>query len=941
VRRATTHESDHRAEARVSDLLRWVWPYSAGRRGSLLVVTLLSLVLFIATALLPLQTGRLLDTAVSGAEANEVADTFIDEWLTLQSTTRLVASSTGADDLDAGDVAEGVRATTDAAVAGRAVIYLDALFPGDLAYDVSGDLGRTLRSAAEDSDAGWARIIEVLDSDGRLGRSEVEALASDGSMSVLDRNRAVSTVIAAVASDASALEQRDQWRRRHFISSLFVLGLLIALVAVLRIITLRMTLGITSAAALRMQQESYRRVHDTVVVEAGVLGRPSMVSRCTSYVDKVRSAINNFMGTGVPAIASLLSSFVLLVWIDPSLAVVALTVLVLFEFGRRTVTTHWSREIRTRLDDGTRLSELADDAISTIPPARAAGTETIQRRAFSRRATSTIGRDTRISLFGEGMRVGTFTLGQLGVLAAIALIGFVRSDTSVGSATAAVLYVVALSDALGAVPSVVISLQEAAPYMERLRLVFGHPLRREVEGEVHTEPDPSQPSLRIERGDHRPPDGSHGCRDVSLVVDRGEVCVVVARRRSDRDAVAVLASGRDLPHAGRVLSFGVDLATLTLDEVRARVAAIDSEPIVVGGSVIENLDMAGRRSEDDLTAALSRTGLAEWVSALPEGLHTRLGRGGHHVPRSIAVRLGIARVLLTDAPVVVIVDPTDGLDTESATDVWALLRKVFHDRAVIVSTPRLELLEPHDMIHVIGDGTMLESGNLSELRLRSRHWAGLWASHTGGTADTDLLREVPCLAHLSEAAHERLPRHLATESYGADEIVFETGELSDRLFLVVRGSISLWDGERRLATLHDGDHLGDLDPSLDASSDARRAYTARTNRPTILRSLHRNAIHGGAGGLLDAPHDQRALYRLLARAGALTSEEIAASLPDIDTEATLDALTAEGAVVRSTSDGFSRWQLAGSARRTQGSSSSVLDRLAGLDPIAPSRATDQ
>ncbi|MEY2755732.1 MAG: lipid export ATP-binding/permease protein MsbA [Actinomycetota bacterium] len=941
VRRTTTHESDHRAEARVSDLLRWVWPYSAGRRGSLFLVALLSLVMFAATALLPLQTGRLLDTALSSAQATEVADTFIDEWLSLQSTSRLVAASDDAATLDPASIAEGVRATTDAAVAGRATIYLDSLFPGDLTYDVSGQLGRTLRSAAEDSDAGWTRIIDVLNSDGRLGRPEVEALVSDGGMAVLDRNRAVSSVIAAVASDESAVQQRDDWRQRNFISALLVFGLLVALVAALRIVTLWMTLRITSDGAVHMEQESFRRIHDTVIVEAGVLGRPSMVSRCTSYVEKVRGAVTGLLTTGVPALASLLSSFVLLAWIDTSLAIVALTVLALFELGRRSVTTRWSRAVRTRLDDGTRLGDLADDAISAIPPARAAGTEAIQRSVFSAQAATASRRDTRLGLVGEGMRLGTFTLGQLGVLAAIALIGFVRSDTTVGSATAAVLYLAALSQALGSMPGVVIALQEAAPYMDRLQLVFEHPLRRTVGDVTAPEPDMSQPPLVVEHGEHRPPDGAHGCRDVSITVGVGDVCAVVARRRSDRDAVAILASGRDLPHTGRVLSFGIDLASLSLDDVRERIGMIDSEPIVVAGTVRQNIDLSGSSSEEAITTALTLAGLADWVGSLPEGADTPLGRGGHHVPRPIATRLGIARVWLSGAPVVVIIDPTDDLDNESAADLWALMRRAFDDRAMVISTPRLELLEPRDMVHVASDGVVLESGSLADLRLRSRHWSGLWASHTGGTAEADLLREIPCLAHLSPATHERLPRHLAIESVGADEIVFESGDLSDRLYLVVRGSISLWDGGRRLATLHDGDHFGEFDPALDASSDAVRAYTATANRPTILRSLHRNSIHGGAGALLDAPPAQRSLYRLLARAGALTQQEIAENLPDVDIETALSELTAEGAVVRSTNDGISRWQLAGSARRTHGSSSSILERLAVLEPIAPSRATDQ
>jgi len=921
-------EPVNRDEASVGQLLRSSWRFTRGRRWSVALAAALALCLFAMTAVLPLLTGRLLDTALSHANASAQAKRFVSEWLAIQDAARQVLASDEGAGLDAASVATGARAATAQAIAARPDEYLDALFPNGLSYDVSGALGRRIRSQFDEGGAPWIDRVKAAMQDGVLERGEVATLLRTiGNRTPQESADAFSFVVANLSLEDFATEQRDHWRRDQFVRDLLLLGGLIAAVAVLRMATLRISLRLTLDGARQLQDDIFGRVHDTTVVESGTLGRPSMVSRCTSYVERVQSALTQLMTRGVPAAANLALSTGILLWIDAATGILMCGLLLIFEVVRRAVSPRWSRAVRRKLDDNTRLSEVADDAISHIGPIRRAGAEGVQRRQFARRADEVRSSTVRIDTISEGFDFAAFALGQVGVLLSVAIIGFARDGISLGQATASLLYVRAMSDAIGALPAVVVSLQEAAPYMRRLDRVLGFPLRRTGSG--HTEaPGADDRSLVLETVSYSPADGSHGCSEVEMIVLPGTWWVVAAQQRAARDAVLVIAAGLDQPDEGTVRVGGTDLSLLDLASVRAEVACVDAAPYVADASVLDNLRLARpEATEHEVWTAARLTSFGDWIDTLPSGLDTVVGRLGHHVPKSERINMAITRALVSAARVVVIDDPTEHLDAEAAAECWRTMRRLFTDRSVLVGTARLDLIAADDHVVVLHDGKVAEHGTVDHLLRHGVHWPALWSRHSGGVDAVATLREFPSLARLPDSVLQRSGQRFVTETFEAGEVVFRRGELADRLFVIARGCIELWDDERRIATLHDGDHFGEFDPLLDAVSDSRRSLTARAAATTTLSSLHRGALTGGAAQVLEGSAHQRSVYRHLARNGALTEAEICGDLPDIDVTAVLDELLVGGSVTRSVADGLTIWRIAGEARRAGRQSSQLLERL--------------
>lgn len=909
--------------ATVSFLFRASWPYSVGQRWMVFVGALLSLLLFLAMAALPLLTGRLLDIALMGSRQDDVSDALAKEWLQRSDNVRLVLENN--QELDAKAMVSGMTSSSVIAVASRSDEYLAAFFPGGMSYDLSGGLAQRLIGDLGEQASERQKILLAFNEDQILKRAEVERVLI-GNESLVSR-QAFSDIVILLAVDEDAISQRNEVRRGQFVAGALVLTAVIALAALLKFVTVQIALASTFRSARRMQDKVFAQIHNTTIVESGTLGRTSMVSRCTSYIDQVQSAIYGFLTKGLPSISNLIFSAIIVFWLDWQIGVLALIVIIIFEFVRRLSSPRWSAQVHDLLDNKTRLSEAADDAVSHIGAARSAGTEGIQRRQFAVIADASKQMKRSIAATQESFSFSALVVGQLGALIAIVVIGFARGDLAVGEATAIILYVRAMGDSIAAIPGVVVEMQEAAPHMRRLQRVLDYGERRsEVNAQLGNTPDPDagHPLFQMSKVDFAPADGSHGCRSIDLAIDIGEWHAIVGGRQSVRHAVLMAASGFDDLVAGTVLMNGVDVFSMNLVTLQSKISIVSADPYIAASSLYDNIALGRLIDRHAVSAALHEVALH--LDSFSEGLDTDIS--SLTLSRDVRVRIEIARAIVTSSPVVIIDDPTAQLDRMTAADLWSIMRSSFAERGVLVSTTDLERLEPGDMVSVLLSDQIVEQGSLEELAKDGRHWGPLWARSRGADDIITMLSTVPTFVDLPVEELEILASRLVTETYQPGEILFVEGDPSDRLLLVEKGSIELIASDRRLATLHDGDHVGDFDHTLDVASDVNRAFSARAVTFSVIRSLHRSAISQGSMAIVDVSPDARTVYRYLARNGAATVDELSSNLDIVDIAAALTELASSHAVVRTQDDNAVRWRISAVQRR---SNSSTISRLARID----------
>src|SRR5829696_7786148 len=218
--------------------------------------------------------------------------------------------------------------------------------------------------------------------------------------------------------------------------------------------------------------------------------------------------------------------------------------------------------------------------------------------------------------------------------------------------------------------------------------------------------------------------------DVSFEIGPGEVLALVGPSGSGKSTVAKLLLRFFDPHAGAVRLDGHDLRSLTLRSLRENVAVLLQETLVFDGTVRENIAYGKlEASEEEIVAAAKAADAHGFVEALPEGYDTVVGQKGRLLSEGQRQRVAIARAMIRDAPVLVLDEPTTGLDARSSENVMVPLQRLMEGRTTIVISHNLLTVRHATMILVLEDGRITERGPHRDLLERNGSYARLYRLH--------------------------------------------------------------------------------------------------------------------------------------------------------------------------------------------------------------------
>ena len=221
----------------------------------------------------------------------------------------------------------------------------------------------------------------------------------------------------------------------------------------------------------------------------------------------------------------------------------------------------------------------------------------------------------------------------------------------------------------------------------------------------------SPPSVRTEALTYRYPMTDEAVlTDLTLSFPAGKSTVIAGDSGSGKSTLLLLLAGQLSPSEGRItLADGAgtehsyDLARLTEETRNALITYVPQEPHIFGASLAENVTLWTRDAADaEITAALEAAALGDFLRALPEGLHTRLGMGGHPLSAGERHRLGLARALFQDRPIVLLDEVTAGLDEETELCVIDALTAFSHHRTMILTAHRPALIAWADQVVTLG-----------------------------------------------------------------------------------------------------------------------------------------------------------------------------------------------------------------------------------------------
>jgi ATP-binding cassette subfamily B protein len=205
-------------------------------------------------------------------------------------------------------------------------------------------------------------------------------------------------------------------------------------------------------------------------------------------------------------------------------------------------------------------------------------------------------------------------------------------------------------------------------------------------------------------------------RDVDLRVEPGERIGIVGPTGAGKSSLVSLVPRFYDASRGVVKVDGHDVRTLTLGSLRRQVAMLFQEPVLFATTIAENIGCARPdATREEIEEAARRAGIHEIVAALPDGYDTELGERGGTLSGGQRQCVAIARALLRDAPIVLLDEPTTGLDQRSTALVTAALDRLVEGRTVLVISHDLARLHGVDRVVVLDGGRIVQEGPYEEL----------------------------------------------------------------------------------------------------------------------------------------------------------------------------------------------------------------------------------
>ncbi|MFG2826558.1 thiol reductant ABC exporter subunit CydD [Streptomyces sp. NPDC048434] len=185
----------------------------------------------------------------------------------------------------------------------------------------------------------------------------------------------------------------------------------------------------------------------------------------------------------------------------------------------------------------------------------------------------------------------------------------------------------------------------------------------------------------------------------SFEVRPGETVALIGPSGAGKSTLLSVLLGFTEPHAGRALVDGRDIASLSPESWRQRIAWVPQHPHLFAGTIAENVRLARPDAEDAaVRAALDDAGALDFIDALPEGMATRLGESGSGLSAGQRQRLALARAFLADRPILLLDEPTANLDGATEEAIVAAVRRLAVGRTVLLVVHRPALLAVADRV---------------------------------------------------------------------------------------------------------------------------------------------------------------------------------------------------------------------------------------------------
>jgi ATP-binding cassette, subfamily B, bacterial len=352
----------------------------------------------------------------------------------------------------------------------------------------------------------------------------------------------------------------------------------------------------------------------------------------------------------------------------------------------------------------------------------------------------TLLRDEKISLAGQ-QAIAEFAAQLLGLAVIAVAIGWILLKAAHGKASLgdiAMLYQ-AFNQGQGLMRNVlgnVGTIYRNSMFVDDLFIFFG--MQPAVKNPLHpTETEPSlNDGVAFDSVTFRYPGGVHEViKDFSLKIPANKTTAIVGPNGAGKSTLTRLICRFYDPEKGRVLFDGIDAKEIELEKHRGRISVLFQEPVHFNASAFENIAYGSLESlpgMDDIKKAAVSSGADASISRLPHGYETVLGKwfGGSDLSMGEWQRVALARAFLRNSTILMLDEPTSSMDSWAENDWLKRFKTLALGKTALIITHRFTTAMQADIIHVMDNGVIVESGTHEDLIKKDGMYARSWKEQT-------------------------------------------------------------------------------------------------------------------------------------------------------------------------------------------------------------------
>ena len=468
-----------------------------------------------------------------------------------------------------------------------------------------------------------------------------------------------------------------------------------------------------------------------------------LVARVTEDVTAVGDLFAESLGTIAQSAVLLIGMAVVTFVIDPVLALVAfmaMPALGLLSYRYRVRVRQGARAQRAHEGE---IASLAGEALSAMAVVKASGSERFEGERVHVRSAE------RMRIGMEVSRLQARFDGLIGVVTAVAtalVIGFgvvriAHGSLSPGDLVVFAMYVRRVNSPLRGIAREATKVSRTMARADRIAEVLA------VDEVVDDPPGgysgpPAAGAVALERVSFRYASERPVLEEISLRVQPRSCVALVGRSGAGKSTIGALIVRLFDPTAGRVLIDGRDARECSLSWLRAQTGVVLQDTVLFTGTVEENIAYGTDADRARVVAAAQAVEADGFIRALPEGYDTRLGPQGVGLSGGQRQRIGLARTLVRDPRILVLDEPTTGLDAESEAAVIAGLRALLPGRTTLVISHSMALAATADEVIILEGGRIVAHGPpRAVLDEHARAIANVGATPPAARRHADLVHE--------------------------------------------------------------------------------------------------------------------------------------------------------------------------------------------------------